>query len=329
MRMLTTLLVSTSLLGACQGEYNIGQPPNAFGEPNPPSLESPINTDRVVQVTTPAVDVLWVVDNSGSMSDNQTALAENFPSFMNYFLGSGLDYHIGVVSTDMDSPLHQGQLREAGGHRYITPETPDAMSMFASMAQIGSSGSGTEKGRDAAYAAFEIRSADNDGFLRHDDESGIHIVVISDEDDQSTQISKNEYIQYLNLLRPEDELVTFNSIVTPPGAGFFGYPGVNYIDVTNEVGGMMRDIRSGEWSDMLEALGIQAAGLKSEYFLSELPVVDSIEVWVVDEGNVLPFTPEVDYTYDARRNSIRFSEFVPNPLSEVFIEYTVLASVVD
>ena len=33
------------------------------------------------------LDVLFVVDNSGSMKTSQTNLAQNFPSFINYFKG--------------------------------------------------------------------------------------------------------------------------------------------------------------------------------------------------------------------------------------------------
>ena len=53
-------------------------------------------TDVSTQVTTPEVDVLFVIDNSCSMNNEQSELTANFPSFMAYFLDSGLDYHIGA-----------------------------------------------------------------------------------------------------------------------------------------------------------------------------------------------------------------------------------------
>ena len=49
------------------------------------------------------LDILWVIDNSCSMTEEQQALSQNFASFVQYFVGSGLDYHIGVVSTDWDN----------------------------------------------------------------------------------------------------------------------------------------------------------------------------------------------------------------------------------
>jgi hypothetical protein len=87
---------------------------------NPPDLANPTQTDVIVQVTTPMVDILWTIDNSCSMSDEQLALTDNFPKFMDYFLGSGLDYHIGVTSTDMDDLTHKGKLQDGGTpYKYI------------------------------------------------------------------------------------------------------------------------------------------------------------------------------------------------------------------
>ncbi len=334
--MSSRLVMVLALAMGCS-EYNIAQPPNLEVEPNPPGVENPINTDRVVQVTEPAVDVLWVIDNSGSMDDNQAALADNFPSFMDYFLGSGLDYHIGVVSTDMDNQGNgnQGMLREIDGVRFIDTDTPDPMGTYQRMAKMGAGGSSTEKGRAAAYTAIELRKneASNIDFIRDGIEAGLHIVVISDENDSSTNnpISKVEFIDYLNTLRDDPELVTFNAIVNPPGGGgIFAEldAGTEYLDITDQVGGLKREIQTGDWAAMLEDLGVQAAGLKREYFLSSLPVVDSIEVWVITpDGSTLPFTKGQDYTYTESRNSVLFETFIPTALSEVYIEYTVLASV--
>ncbi|MBC7457098.1 MAG: hypothetical protein H7235_02385, partial [Bdellovibrionaceae bacterium] len=46
------------------------------------------------------LDVLFVVDNSGSMSSSQSNLAANFPSFINYFKTKGYDFRLAVTTTD-------------------------------------------------------------------------------------------------------------------------------------------------------------------------------------------------------------------------------------
>src|SRR5690606_21037438 len=114
-------------------------------------------------------------------------LAANFSGFMTYFLDSGLDYHIGVVSTNMDTgaTAHQGRLRSIGGARWIEPATPDPVEVFRQMALMGTDSHYNEKGREAAYLALALRrDTDNLGFYRED--ANLAIVVISDEDDYST-----------------------------------------------------------------------------------------------------------------------------------------------
>jgi len=325
--MRTLGIIGALFLIGCQ-EYNIqGGIPDYQG-PNPPALADPSIHDRIVQVTTKAADVLWVVDNSGSMGDNQNAIATNFPAFMNYFLGSGLDYHIGVVSTDMDAPAQSGKLTAAdNGKKYITPkDDTNGMQMFAQMARLGTLGSGDEKGRAAAYTALALlKDTFNKGFLRDDLEAGLHVIVVSDENDHSgpNPISKDEFIDYMNGLRPEDDLVTWNSIVTPPGQY---YSGTSYIDLTNGIGGILHDISVGDWVTVLDQLGVQASGLKHEFFLSRLPVVDTIAVKVTEPDGTVKTFKKADWTYSAGRNSVTFKTYLPDPLAEVDIDYTAKAS---
>ena len=48
------------------------------------------------------VDIVFVVDNSGSMSEEQANLARNFPVFMDELTAlQGGDFHIAAVSTDL------------------------------------------------------------------------------------------------------------------------------------------------------------------------------------------------------------------------------------
>ena len=78
-------------LVACGSENEVVGGLPSWPESNPPDVEVPEWTDRIVQVTVPKVDVLWVVDDSSSMGDEQRALTEAFPLFAEYFVDSGLD----------------------------------------------------------------------------------------------------------------------------------------------------------------------------------------------------------------------------------------------
>ncbi len=324
--------LSIAILAALSGcsEYDISGDQAINGKPNPPNLVIPPKEDRIVQVTTPSVDVLWTIDNSCSMSEEQAALTQNFQTFMNFFLGSGLDYHVGVISTDDNDQNHMGKLREVATQRWIDEDTADPINVFSGMANLGTSGSATESGRSTTYRAIELRKdLYNAGFIR--EEAGLHIIVISDEQDSSGNdpITRNEFGEYLRNLRPEEGMVTFSSIVNPPNCGLCGgggTPGTEYIAVTDYVGGIFWDIRDADWAQVLEQLGVQAAGLKHEFFLTELPVPGTIEVATEENGAVFTFIEDEDWTYNPSRNSVIFAEYVPEPLAEVHITYERLSA---
>ena len=96
--MRSLILVGLALAGCnIENTIDVEDPPAAL--PNPPDEVNTVTSDRFVQIQEPKVDILFVVDNSSSMLDEQTALAQNFPVMLEYLIESGLNYHIGMVAT--------------------------------------------------------------------------------------------------------------------------------------------------------------------------------------------------------------------------------------
>lgn len=153
-----------------------------------------------------AVDLLFVVDDSGSMADEQLNLVASFPGFISgieALLGEGTDWHVGVVATDayafnapgcglMGALVDRtgGDLSSAAvcgpfaaGGRYMT-RADELESAFSCAAQVGIDGTGHERPMDAlttALAGTAELAACNHGFLRHD--SLLVIVLVTDEED--------------------------------------------------------------------------------------------------------------------------------------------------
>jgi hypothetical protein len=336
----TTLL--TLALTGCTIENTFGDGPPEWPFSIAPPIPGVTQTDAILQVTTPEVDILWMVDNSCSMSNEQTDLTENFPSFMDYFLGSGLDYHVGVVSSDIieDHNGSQGKLVTIGGVKFIEPNSPSPVELFVQMASLGINGTYPEKGLGATYLALEEkRDTTNAGFYR--DTAALHTIIISDEPDftDANLITQPEYVDWYDSLKPSSQMRTFSAIID-------SNRGIDYSNTARAIGGIVWDLNDENWPQLLERLGLQAAGLKREYFLSDRPVIGTIVVTVEDVGGaVLDFTeaivdpttglftdvtgdgvPDGDWTYDAARNSITFVEYVPNSLSTVLMEYELLAA---
>jgi hypothetical protein len=157
------------------------------------------------------VDILFVIDNSGSMADEQVKLVNNFPVFAQEIqttLSEVNDYHVGVTSTDnyglalfspginSDSPecrllgslitsTNSGDCAPyVEGGRYMT-EQDDLQSKFSCAGNLGDTGSGLEQVAGAMTAAISPAlnspGACNEGFIR--DDALLVVVLISDEND--------------------------------------------------------------------------------------------------------------------------------------------------
>jgi cysteine-rich repeat protein len=136
-----------------------------------------------VNLARPPVDVLFVVDDSCSMAAAQAALGDAMPDFVAAFAQRGVDFQIGVVTTDMTDPAKSGRLQ--GTPTFVTPSSPNLLDDLAARMQPGTGGSGTEQGLRAAVAAVTAPLAvtANSGFLRPG--ADLAVVWLTDEEDAS------------------------------------------------------------------------------------------------------------------------------------------------
>jgi hypothetical protein len=318
-----------SFLLACS-DYSL-EGRQAAETPAPPrDLTAKTHTDVTHQrPLATEVDVLWVIDNSASMEDDQQNLAAAFPAFMNFFIDIGLDYHIGVLSTDMYADDGQGKLQEAEGYKWIDPTFPDPIPFFQFMATLGTDGSGDEMARAPVYNAIATQGQTwNAGFFR--ETSILSTIVISDEDDSSDMVGVGiaDFVSWYRTIKPDPELAIYSTIVGPaPDGCATAAPGIQHVDATAQIGGLSWSICDNRWDELLEALAIQSAGLKREFYLTETPIPDSIQVEVDEGGAFVSFVLDRDFTYDAGRNSVTFLDYVPEPLAEIRITYAVEGSV--
>ncbi len=114
------------------------------------------HTDIFTQVSGQAVDILFVIDDSGSMCEEQERLIEKFDSFIQQADVWNNDYRIGVISLDVTTQQVIGKLNLGNPRstpRFIT-KGPKAQSQFAKLANIGCNG-----GSDSQEAALQAAQA--------------------------------------------------------------------------------------------------------------------------------------------------------------------------
>jgi hypothetical protein len=143
------------------------------------------------------VDILFVVDNSPGMAGAQTALSTAISSLVSRLNGvQGLDYHLGVISTDIVNPQERGALQTGvadqlgcPGDRplFITRTTPASPDVARCNAVLGDRGDDFEAGleavRHAMLGAPSEEGGVNDGFFRND--ARLVVILFSNEDDCS------------------------------------------------------------------------------------------------------------------------------------------------
>ncbi len=166
------------------------------------------------------LDVIVVVDNSGSMLAEQQQLTANFPAFINVLqqVAGGLpDLHLGVISSDVGAA---GQLGVPGcesngddGNMLAGPSgstcatqfglqgtfisdiarqdgtrlrnyNGELAQLFTCMASLGTSGCGFEQHLEAMFRS--LQPGKNPGFFR--DEAHLAMIFLADEDDCSTEL---------------------------------------------------------------------------------------------------------------------------------------------
>ncbi len=166
------------------------------------------------------MDLIFVVDDSGSMSEEQSNLASNFPMFANvlnsYTISTGeqLDYRAAVTTTgvtasgvqtlpppfSMSIPFNQtgqdGRFRMVSGmpRPWLERTDPNMATTLASAANVGTSGPGLEMQLRAMELA--IQPGTNPGFVRTDALLGI--IILTDEDDCSFRQASGININSLN-----------------------------------------------------------------------------------------------------------------------------------
>lgn len=331
-------------LSACSETQlrTVYEEPQFFDQPD--TLGPTVWIDEFQQRTVPESDILFVVDNSCSMSDEQEELIANFDAFIQGFINTTLDYHIGVVEGDLNpsSPGNWGVLREYNGERWVHPDTPDKITAFNAMANVGDDGDGAcEMGLMASKAALTTQSGigmPNEGFYRED--ALLSVIIVSDEPDQNDSfnpfggcegIGPDEYVPWFlyDLKGPTgaDKLFFTGIIGDRPGGCDTGdnsaSEGDGYWQVIDAVGGNFLSICSQDWATFLTELGLEAAGMKRTFYLRRIPKEDTIEVSV--DGSI---ADESTWSYDRTTNSITFPlEFIPPELTVVRVTYELIEDV--
>ena len=277
------------------------------------------------------VDILWVVDNSGSMGDIQRNIESNASLFMNEFSKSNLiEWRMGLISTD------DSQLPFLGFDTVpFDFNSPDPVITFQNaIDRLGTNGSASE------FVFKNINNLFNShpNFFREN--AHLAIIMVSDEEEQSAGSSWNPIPRYkpFAFLNSMKARMKANRILRFYGAlqtsdledctsGMFNYKGSAYETVINETSGIIVSACSSQFGKQLAKIGedIVNFGEAPVVNLNELPVVETIRVFF--ENVEIPGGPKElggKWYYSERDKAIYFydADFIPSGIPNPRLKIT-------
>jgi hypothetical protein len=254
------------------------------------------------------LDILWVVDNSGSMNSHQVNLAANIGSFMSAFVATGADYNMSVITTDRWS-----------FSSIVTPWSADPEGELASLVVTGVMGSALEKGIEMAYLSLDSPTAAGPGgsFFRPD--AKLVVIFVSDEPDGSPG-GWLSYLSFFDSLKPAGDFIPYG-VIGDPVTGCAGspsaQPGTGYFDIIDHYGGSWYSICASDWGVQLQDLAGEVTGRRGFLLDEPDPIVTTIEVTV--NGQIT-----TDWEYDEASNTVMFTDgHVPEEGQTIAIDYAV------
>ena len=298
---------------------------------DPPRVDS-IQVDLLKQ-SDGVVDILWVVDDSGSMVNERKKLVSNFSRFLQELLALRVDFQMGVTSIVF---ADGGRLR--GNVKILKNATPNPQQVFGDNTTFPDSRSRWEQGLRMTQFALSSPNIDpggpNFGFLRPN--AALAIIAVTNEDDSSFGTT-DYYARVFRGLKGKgnENLVTFSVIggtlpngCVPPGeAGLYGSlaePAFRYAEVASKTGGVIGSICDVSFEQTLVRIAQALNTLKRVFPLTLKPIANSVRVTVLDGATtiVVPNDPVTGFQYRVDTNSVVFlGTFIPPPGSTVRIEY--------
>jgi hypothetical protein len=231
------------------------------------------------------VDILFVTDNSLSMEEEQSRMAQRIASFMDQI--KNLDWQIAIVTTD---PSHRTYgdgrfLQFPNGEYFLTSklDVNTARDHFGKTIQRNEEGSNTEQGIRAVARSIqravkpkEAVDQEHSKFFRSS--ASLSVVVLSDEDESSggTLSLGSELLKLVNQTWSQ-KVFQFHSIIVRPNDRacldvFSGHSyGISYAELTDKTQGILGNICDEDYGTQLSMIGQSVVNTQTTYALDCQP----------------------------------------------------------
>lgn len=264
---------------------------------------------QVVQVNDyKKVDILFVIDNSGSMAYEQRNMATRVQNFLSVI--RGLDYQIGVTTTDPRSSVSWGD----GQLLAFSPSTSpfyviessfpeaEAQALIGQTLQRKEVGSGSEQAIYATYRAVD-RFIDHQSNHRQLFREGAQfaVIAISDED-ESANGPKNDpekLIEHIHDTFGGQKMFSFHSIITKPGdqhckSTYGATYGERYQRLSELTGGIVGSVCEMDYAEQVRGIAEGVRNLLKTLTLQCEPLTNEHAVTILKDSLAYPGSFRID-----------------------------------
>lgn len=229
------------------------------------------NSETFVVEPDPPVNLLFAVDQSGSMDDDAVSLGENFGTFIDAISAVTDMWRIGVVTYD-DGCFNNGVLRS---------NTANYESLFAEAVSMGTDREILDDEALLSLVDRALQQTDNGdcnaGFLREG--ALLHVIVVSDEPERSHEQASawtwdffvNRYVDYV----ADPALLRISGVVDTETCN---EGDAGYAEAIEATGGEALSICAGDWASYAASLAAASLSYAWTFPLSADPVASSIRV---------------------------------------------------
>ncbi len=307
------------------------------------------------------IDILFVIDNSGSMAASQQAMADNITRFFEKFDAKGFDYQIAVIGTDAYRPMFNPSLApmaeyrdgvgtaHTSGYKIVTPNTPNRQQVFITNMKQGTNGSGDERPLQSVEAAFANANNQATTFPRAD--AFFSIIILSDADDLSATTSSTldngtDYYANPNMIPLQHYVDFFDAkfgVVNGVRSGKYNINSIGVMDAAckqqvasggeNKIGNRFMQIADmtagikgsicGDFGTTLSDISYKIIQLRTRFYLERELDPSTLHVFI--DGAEVPLTTNVNgngYMYNADDNSVSFiGSYVPGPGASISVSF--------
>ncbi len=266
------------------------------------------NLDIFAQALKSATDILFIVDNSCSMAEEQSNLSSNFTAFAEELETLDVDFQMAVITTD--NPDFRGDMMDE--------TTANLVDEFTTQAVAGTLGSGNEMPTEMSYQSGQSGGDSGPGsdFLR--DDAFLAYIYVSDEPDSSPDTWAN-YLAYAQSIKSDSDMFIAHAISGdwPSGCGSASATN-NVYELSVATGGLYLSVCATDWASHLKALVDSSTLDLSSFELSDFPVPTTIVVTV--DGVV----QTSGWSYDSVDNSVNFDDdHIPAGGSTIEVQYAL------